>query len=262
MRADYADRVIAKAEKYGIDVLNPTEAAGQGKLVNSMTGRGSIGKLDVIGNEINTAIFSIKFFKSNFDVLTAHILDPKMGRFEKVEAAKNLIGIVTTTAAILWTANQLFPDSVETDPKSANFGKIRIGDTRFDVSGGMASIITLASRITPTMHNGEWGFWTKSSTTGKYTKLNSEKWGSMTVLDVIDNFWQNKLSPIAGILRDVFKGSLYSGQPVTPGGLAAQAFTPLPIQTFLELKNNPESANLLLSMILEGLGISANTYSK
>jgi hypothetical protein len=185
-----------------------------------------------------------------------------MGRFEKVEAAKNLIGIITTTSAILWTANQLFPDSVETDPRSANFGKIRIGDTRFDVSGGMASLITLASRIMPTIHNGEWGFYSKSSTTGKITKLNSGKWGSMTVLDVINNYWQGKLSPIAGVLRDVFKGTTYSGQPITPQGLAAQAFVPLPVQTFLELKNNPESANLLLSMILEGLGISANTYSK
>jgi hypothetical protein len=262
MRADYADRVIARAEKYGKDMSNPDEARGSGKLVNSMTGRGSIGKLDVIGNEINTAIFSIKFLKSNIDVLTAHIFDPTMGKFEKIEAAKNLAGIVVTTSAILFTANQLFPDSVDWDPRSANFGKIRIGDTRFDVSGGMASIITLASRITPTIHDGEWGFYSKSSTTGKVTKLNSGKWGSMTVMDIINNYWQGKLSPIAGALRDVWKGETFGGQKITPTGLATQLLTPLPIQTFLELKNNPNSANLLLSMILEGLGISANTYSK
>jgi len=262
MRADYADRVIARAEKYGKDVLESKEAQSLGKLVNSMTGRGSIGKLGVIGNELNVAVFSIRFFKSNFDVLTAHMLDPKMSRYAKVEAAKNLAGIITTTAAILWTANQLFPDSVDWDPRSANFGKIRIGDTRFDVSGGMASLITLASRITPTMHNGEWGFYSKSATTGKITKLNSGKWGAMTVMDVINNYWQNKLSPIAGILRDVARGRTFAGEKPTPLKLGIQAITPLPVQTFFELKNNPESADLLMSMILEGLGISANTYSK
>jgi len=262
MRADLADKYIRVAEKQGIDVLNPVEAIPIGKLVNSMTGRGGIGKLEVVGKELNVMFFSIKFLKSNIDFLTAHIFDKTMSPFAKKQAAYNLGKAVAATSAILWTANQIWPGSVDTDPRSANFGKIRIGDTRFDVSGGMASIITLASRITPTLHDGEWGFWTKSSITGEYTKLNSGKWGAMTVMDIIDNYWQGKLSPLAGLFRDVARGQNFQGDKPTVGNVALNLITPIPIQTFLELKNNPESANLLLSMILEGLGISANTYSK
>ena len=40
-----------------------------------MTGRGDIGKLEVFGEEINAALFSIKFLKSNWDTLTAHTLE-------------------------------------------------------------------------------------------------------------------------------------------------------------------------------------------
>ena len=262
MRADLADRMIAKAEKQGIDALNPVEAVPIGKLVNSMTGRGGIGKLEVAAKELNVLFFSIKFLKSNLDTLTAHIFDPTMSAFAKKQAAYNLAKIVATTGAILWTADQLWPGSVEWDPRSANFGKIKIGDTRFDVTGGMASVVTLASRVTPTMHNGEWGFYSKSSITGKYTKLNSGKFGAYTVMDVIDNYWQGKLSPIAGAFRDVARGQNFQGKEPTVGNVALNLLTPIPIQTYLELKNNPNSADLLLSMILEGLGISANTYSK
>jgi hypothetical protein len=35
----------------------------------------------------------------------------------------------------------------------------------------------------------------------------------------------------------------------------------LPVATFEELKNNPNSANIILAMIMDELGVSTNTYS-
>ena len=121
-------------------------------------------------------------------------------------------------------------------------------------------MITLAMRIMPTKHDGEWGWWTKSSVTGRITRLNSDKYKSTKVMDIIDNYWQGKLSPLAGAFRDVAKGQNFQREKPTVGNVALNLITPIPIQTFMELKNDPESANLLLSMILEGMGISANTY--
>ena len=260
IRADLADRMIRTAERQGIDVLDPTgQAAGIGKLVNSMTGRGSIGKLEVIGKELNAAVFSIKFLKSNIDFLSAHLFDPKASRFVKKQAAKNLMQVVGSVGLILFTADQLIPGSVDWDPRSANFGKIKIGNTRFDVTGGMSSLVTLATRIIPTKHNGEWGFWFKSSTSDKFTRLNSDKFGSRTVIDLIESFAENKLSPLAGVFRDVARGRNFQGEKPTVGNVAF-GLTPISIQTFFELRDDPESADLLLSMILEGLGVSANTY--
>ena len=265
MRSDYADYLIAKAEKFGVDTLNKDQAQGIGKLTNSMTGRGEVGLTEGQSRFVNVAVFSIKFLKSNIDTLTAHRLGYAIEKgpardFVRREAAVNLTKMVGTMAVILYTAEQLWPGSVDTDPRSANFGKIKIGDTRFDITGGMGSLVTLASRLVPTVHDGKLGFWTKSSTSGKYTDLLAGKYGQQNVLDVLENFIENKASPLAGALRDLWKGEHFGGEKVTAGSTVKNLVTPISIQTYQDLKNNANAAPLISSMILEGLGISANTY--
>lgn len=265
MRADYADYLIAKAEKFGVDTLDPAQAQGIGKLTNSMTGRGEVGLTEKQSRLVNVAMFSVKFLKSNIDTLTAHRLGfgvekGKARSFVRRESAKNLIKMVASMSVILTIAEQIWPGSVETDPRSADFGKIRIGDTRFDISGGMASLVVLASRLVPTVHNGKLGFWYKSSTSGKYTDLLAGKYGQMNALDVLENFAEGKASPLAGALRDLWKGEHFGGEEVTAGSTLRNLTTPIAIQTFQDLKNNKDAAPILSSMILEALGISANTY--
>lgn len=263
MRADYADRVIKLAKKNGLNTLDPRQARGLGQMVNSMTGRGGIGKLNALGSEINTAIFSIKFLKSNIDALTMHRLgfgiegDAATRSFVRKQAALNLVRIVGGIAAIMTVANAISPGSAETNPRSPNFGKIKVGKTTIDVSGGMGSLVTLASRITPTMHDGKWSFWTRNAA-GKYSDLHSGKFGASDALDVINNFWEGKLSPIAGAFRDVWKGQNYDGKKVTPENVIGSLVTPLPAQTFISLMNEPDSAVRVAAMILDGLGFSAN----
>lgn len=262
MRADYADLIIEKADAFGIDTLNPAQAKGLGVLVNSMTGRGSIGKLGVIGKEINSAVFSIKFLKSNFDTLTANRLGYAIERgatrdFVRREAAMNLMKIVATTGGILTIANLLYPGSVDLDPRSSHFGKIRIGKHTVDITGGMGAIVTLAARITPTYHDGKLSFWTKTRK-GSYIDLTAGKYGQQNALDVINSFWQGKLSPIAGVARDVWTGSTYQGTKPTVQDELTGLFTPIPIQNFQQL-NEPDAGVALGLMILDGLGLSVNT---
>lgn len=258
MRQMYADRVIETAERQGINTLDKTEAKGLGHLVNSLTGRGSIGKLDVYGKEINAGFFSIKFLKSNFDVLTAHTFDKGATKFAKKQAAGNLLKIVTSTAAILGTAEALHPGSVSWDPRSSRFGKIKIKDTTFDVTGGMASIATLISRtMIPTNGPDGWGLYSRNAK-GELTKTNTYKYGQQNTLDIVESFWEGKLSPAAGIVRDVWKGQTYSNKPTTPAELLKGVTTPIIIQNYSQLKQ-PNAADPLMSLILDGLGISTFT---
>src|SRR3990167_843482 len=126
-----------------------------------MTGRGSIGKLDVMGNELNVFIFSIKFFKSNLDVLSAHRLGFGIEKgpardFVRREAGKNIIKITSTLATIMFVAKQLGMD-VELDPRSTKFGQICEPEgVCYNISGGMRTIVTLAARMVPTK-NGDKG---------------------------------------------------------------------------------------------------------
>ena len=256
MRADIFDRLVSKAERHGVDITNPAELKGLGKLTNSLTGRGSIGKAEVMGEEINAALFSIKFLKSNFDTLTAHQLDYKMTKFARQEAALNTLKIIGSTAAVLTTANLLWPGSVNLDPSSSDFGKIKIGNTRFDVTGGMAGIVTLASRLMLVKHNGKWGTWYG----GKFTEWGGFKYGEPTPIDALYSFGENKTSPFFHIGIDVFRQKDYDYETPTVKKEALGLVTPLSFQNFIERQGDKKSANQFLTTILDGLGISTQTY--
>lgn len=258
-RADVFDKYIEIAQKSGLD-LDAIELESIGKLTNSLTGRGHLGKLEPIAPTLNNVFFSPRLLKSHIDVLTAHQLQKGVTPFVRKQAAKNLVKIIAGTAGVLTIAKMLNSDSVETDARSADFGKIRVGDTRFDVSGGMASIVTLATRLARMS--------SKSSTTGKVSKINARDkkgnplYGGTTGTDVVYNFFENKLSPIAAVVQDLIEGRDFDGNKPSIGSTAKNLLVPLPITTYEELASNPNSADTLLAMILEFLGISTNTYSK
>lgn len=260
MRADLADAIIANAESNGIDMTDREEASSHAKLVTSMTGRGDIGKAEVFGREINALMFSIKFLKSNIDTLTAHQFDSTMTPAAKKQAAYATARIVMSIAVILGIAYAIDPESVEFDPRSSFFGKIKIGNHAFDITGGMGSLVTLASRIIPTVHDGKWGFWTKNKK-GEFVQLSTGKFGGRTALDLVENFFEGKLSPLAGIFRDLLEGEDYSGNKPTIKNTVAKLVTPLPINNYLQLQD-AGNADGLLSLIGDGFGFSQTQVEK
>ena len=260
MRADLADLLIKKAEEMGINTLDPEQAAGMGSLVSSMTGRGNIPMTPGQAKATNVLFFSIKFLKSNIDTLTAHMFDSKASPFVKREAALNLFKIVGTTATILTIAKILDPNSVDEDPRSSNFGKVKLFGHWIDITGGLAGLSTLAARtLVPTYHDGELGLWKKSST-GKYSNLIAGQYGQQDALDlIIEGLFTNKLSPMAGVVRDVWKGQNFNGEPVTPGSVVSSVGVPLTSQQWLQILKDPTSSFPLGSMMLEFLGFSNST---
>ena len=252
MRADIADKYIEIAKRNEVDLTDKLQIESIGKLVNSLTGRGSLGSLEKVGKQVNTIFFSPKSFKASLDFLSLHAGD-KMSVFARKQAAINLLKVASGMAVILGTAKALNPKSVELDPRSADFGKIRIGDTRFDVSGGMSSIVTLAARLL-TMSS-------KSSTTGKVDKLNSGKFGATTGTDVFFNALENKLSPVASVVKDLMQGKDFQGNKITLPQEAINLLEPLPITNIKELLNNPKAANFFVAEMADMFGIVTNTYS-
>lgn len=257
LRADLFDRIYDLAEKTGTDMTDKVQLEAISSLVNSMTGRGSLGKLSPLGETVNNLAFSAKFFKSNWDTLTAHLLDPKATSFTKKIAAKNLLKIVVGVAGIQTLANLLAPGSAERDIRSSNFGKIKHGEKTTDITGKMSSIITLASRLVPTLHDGEWGFWSKNSK-GEYRNLVDGAYGQQNALDVFESFWEGKTAPLASLVRDLWKGKNYSGNKVTPGNALLGLITPLGVQS--GIKNSKDKTEPLLpTLILDFVGFQTNT---
>lgn len=247
-RADLMDQFANMAEKAGADIK------GMGIIANGLTGRGNVGKLEPVANELNNVFFSPRFVKSNIDALTGHALDyGKLGKMAKKEAAKNTVKIITGIGGVLALAHAINPDAVDLDPRSTDFGKIKIGNTRFDVAGGMSGLVTLAARgITQS----------SKSSTGKITQLNSDEFGSPNYGDLLMNFVGNKLSPAGQVVKDLLTQKTFEGDKPTVGSEAKKLLVPIGVQNYLSMKDHPNSANIILAMLSDALGIGTNTYSQ
>lgn len=260
-RADVFDNYVKIAEKSGADIQ------GIGKVANSLTGRGTFGQRgESAASAVNNLVFSPRLLKSHVDLLTAHAFDANIGSFARKQAAINMVKVIGGMAGIMAIANAVNPGSAEKDPRSSDFGKIKVGDTRFDYTGGMASMATLASRLFPLLAGQK--SYSKSTSTGKLNEINAKDkkgnplYGGTTGLDVLYDFGTNKVSPLFGTLViDQLRGHDFDGNPNTLVNKAKNLFEPLPINTWEQLKNNPNSANIIASMIADGLGISTNTYA-
>lgn len=263
MRADYADQLIAKGEEYGLNMKDPKDAVGLGRIANAITGRGYVGLTEAQARGTNVLFFSIRYFKSNWQTLTAHIFDPAVRKnpVARREAATNLVKIIGTTATILWIAKQSGLD-VEFDPRSSKFGKVCRGERCFDVTGGMGGVVTLAARMVPTEHNGKWGWWSKSAGTGKYRQLGTGEYGSQDALDYLWGFGLGKLSPAAGFVRDVWRQEDYKGDKIDYKKAALNLITPISVQQAREIYPETTTPEFMASMILESLGFGITDYDK
>lgn len=255
LRADLADFYLADAEARGVDIESKEELEAIGQLINSMTGRGKVNSND--SGIVNAAFFSPKFLKANLDFFTGHQLEGVLSgkrtstAYTRRIAARNLARYLGAAVGVGLLANELWPDSVETDPTSSDFGKIKIGDTRFDISGGISSVATLIARVVTRQK--------KSSTTGAKTDLGSE-FGQTSIGDLFGGFATNKLSPGASALKTLITREDFSGEAPTVEGFLNDLFTPLPIQNYLELKKNPNSAPKAAALLSDFFGIATNTY--
>lgn len=252
MRADLADKLFAQAEEAGVNLKDKREMEAIGQLVNAMTGRGKLKTTQKAAENLNVLLFSPRFLRSNFDTLTAHMFQPDMkGTYAKKVAAKNLGKIIVSTGAFMGLAESLFPGSVEFDPRSSDFGKIKIGNTTFDITGGMGSLAVLASRLATL---------TTKTSSGVKKSLVSGEFGSTDGMDLIENFFEGKLAPGPAIVRDLLQGETFSGEdPRDPKVIAKQLFVPIPLTTWQQLRDDPDSANDVLAMMADALGFSTTT---
>lgn len=254
MRVDSYATVIKGAERAGVDITDPKFKKDLGKFIGALTNRGSIGKLEGAGNIINTFLFSPRALASTIHLATdwARLdYDP----YIRKQAGIALIKTGTLIAGTMAIANALAPGSIELDPRSSNFGKIKVGNVTFDISGGMSTLANLGARL----YTGT----TKSATSGKVSSLTSGAFGSQTRLNEVINFFLNKSAPAVSTIVNQLRGTDAVGNKITLGSQATNAATPLGIETLQNaLKDtNKNDPNAVVTMLLDDMGITASVNS-
>ena len=251
MRTDLYDLLSTKAKENGVDMTNKAQAESLGKLINSLTSRGQWGNRGQSG-AIRLILWAPKMLKGNIDVLTAHNFTAGLeSKFARKEAVVNLLKIVAETATLMSIANALKPGSAELDPKSTDFGKIKVGETRFDITGGAASIVTLAARL---LTNSS-----KNTQTGLVTEYGTG-FGQRTLFDALIDFITNKTPPTTSVVVSWLKGKDREGEPFTGGNATYRAFTPISLQNAIKAKDDV-SADKVAGVLVDLIGINANSYS-
>ena len=185
------------------------------KFVNSATGRGDLGKLGEHTATLNALFFSPRLMASRFNFLNP-LFYARMEPFARREALKAALRLAGTLNLVLFTA-RMAGAKVVTDPRNADFGKIRIGNTRVDFAGGFTQPIRLIDQL----YTGQ----VISSTSGKVENLSSSGFGRSR-FDVAAQFLENKAAPVPGAVIDALKGGQF-GKQFSLENEASQRMIPL-----------------------------------
>ena len=249
-RADAFDNYLRMAESQGLDIEDPALLKGIARWLNHATGRGSVKSFEDSMVVLNAVLFSPRLIASRLQLLNPVFyatLDP-FARKQAVQGMAQLLGGISLT---LWTAKMAGAE-VGMDPRSADFGKIKIGDTRVDVAGGFQQYLVAASRLV----KGE----SVSSTTGKVTSLTETGFAKPSRADILANFAENKLAPVPAWGVDFLKGENFAGDKFDPLKEGGRAFLPLGLENAYEGYTVGGPPTGAASLLLGGIGFGTQTY--
>src|SRR5690606_11420066 len=194
--------------------------------INNATGRGKLGKY---GERVSPLLNGVFFSPRNFAAKLT-LLNPayyaKLEKPVRIEAMKDMLTLVGAGTTVLSLASMIPGVKVETDPRSSDFGKIRVGNTRIDIWGGFQQPVRFFAQFM----TGEY----KSTRTGQVRELSNKKFPFETRWDLFARFFQQKFSPQASFVADQLRGEDLIGRELTLTDEVKQNLIPLYMQDMIE----------------------------
>ena len=280
-RANYYD-MLYKQNKGNVETFSGANNKKVGGVINMMTGRGRATKDPDLNRKISAMLFSLRLLTARAEMAAIPIFElPKLVASKvsdkvdfneidkiKLSSAGKFLGTVYMISLLL---NLAIHESADDDPDwwrnfidplSADFGKIKIGNTHFDLSIGVFTMYSLLARII----------------TGK-TKTQSGAYHKTTTGGLLWNYAKPKSAPLFSIMMDVGAGinAYAQGEPMpkefgttvfSPAWWIEKAF-PLSFDSLGEFAydwatNDKMTTGMIigqgLGVLGDFLGVSASTY--
>ncbi len=245
LRADVFDRLSKEMEDAGVNLKTDTKTLKDlGRFVNTATGRGDLGRLNQAAPLLASTLFSPRLMAARVNMLNP-MYYAKLSKPVRRQAIKGLLAF-GVTSVIATKLLQTAGAKVEWDPRSSNFMKLRVGDTRYDTGGGFYQYLTLAARLA-----------TNQTKNAKGDVVNlGERFGSKDSLDVLKDFMRSKLSPNASLIVDARLGKNVVGEKFDPENEAVKRFIPLFFQDAADVikEKGPVEGTIAAAPGLFGIG--------
>ena len=167
-------------------------------VINHSTGIGTGKFIDKYGPILNAGFFSPRYLLSRFQLIGdgakafADIATGKPGAISKIVASE-LVSFVAAGFLVMAMA-EAAGAGVERDPRSSDFGKIKIGRTRIDVWAGNQQLARAAVQLI----------------TGQGKSIRSDEIYTKNRLEVFGSFIQSKLSPAVGLGVELLSKKTFS----------------------------------------------------
>jgi len=264
LRADTFDRLLKQSQDAGVVSTDPKMSL-ETKLqnekfikdiatyVNNATGRGDLGRFSQSGPWLSGLFFSPRLLASRVNLLTQWMRPSTYTTLNPVVRAEYMKNFATMGGMALTVAGiaKMMGAEVSTDPKSSDFMKVKVGNTRYGTLGSFDPLIVLSARLVANA---------KTNSKGKVVEY-GKGFKAETAYDALATFVRTKLAPVPGTAIDLRVGKNVVGQPVTATS-AIGSFAPMFLQDFYDVwKDQKKDFGKAAEMSVPGLfGVPMQTY--
>ena len=220
-------------------LARPGDLEALANYINRTTGRGTLGPLEKtwVSDVLGIGLFSPRYQASRLQgpLQMFNVAHPLVA----IEAIKDYAVSFAATAAVLALANESGLASVNLDPRSSDFGKVKVGNnTRIDPWAGYQQLVTLTARLISGEYEG--GFDAEAG-------------------DLLTRFARGKLSPLVGRTVDITTGEDFMGRKYGLKDLPT-AFLPIFAQGLLEASKDGLLGEAMMTLPASFFGLGTNTY--
>lgn len=250
LRADAFDLLKNNLERKGTS-LTVKELQGIANYINVATGRGDFGRLAGAAEGLAIPFFSPRLVLSRFQYFLGQPIYKagswRVRRMIIAEYAKS-----ASTFATLLTLGMLAGATVETDETSPDFLKLRFGNTRLDIGGGLLQVIVAVMKHI----DGQ-----KKTAKGKTIQLGTG-FGENSHFDEAVQFARSKFAPTHGTYWDFRTGENVAGEKVPEDivGIATYLAAPLAWRDTLKIMEEHGIPAGTAIQILSLLGVGVQHY--
>jgi hypothetical protein len=252
LRADVFDSIAAQYRKGGMTPeTHPQVYEGLATWLNMASGRGKLPfGLERSSALLNGVFFSPRLLASRFQILNPFTYGKLPGPV-RLQAMKDVASLAGAGLTILGIS-KLGGAKVSDDWRDADFGKIRVGDTRIDVWGGFQQWIRFYAQVVGGERRTSAGEIKKFDNTGPYPE---------NLITLGTRFVRSKLSPQAGLAWDWAAGQNMIGEEFRMDKELADRVTPMFARDYYEaIKEHGLAGAALAAPSFFGVGVQ--TYKR